>query len=1832
MNKMKKLLSVLLAVVIALSCMSVMASAAKTNYQTVADLANDGDGTGLDAYSPYGQVTRLSTEERASIVLDFLDSVLPGLNINMGTVLDVLGLTITINFTSVDNLCVSIDSFKDTFSNTLFSIAKGIVNLGVLEKLTFSSWDTGMTRDGVAQLKIFEELFALLDSNGSGDDNVIKNVLSSGLDLGIVGGLIGGLDLSSINNIVKDLPSLVKGLIFGLFERWDDTTAEITTLEAAKVGNGNVESTVNNFVKNLFTNDMSITTVKLNSAGTITSKHSLPTTGTRVIYSQSGNVLTAKSYATQKYVDAQAKLGNTVAVGDYYVSAVYVLEQEQGTTDYVWAQVEIDPETNEIVYEKDEDGNATTTPKHVGANLKYYEQGSQLLPSLTATIDLSSASLADLLYTFIPPVFNDLAPVVLNGSMKKILGGLFGAKYNYVGEVGDDAVNALPDASDAFFTEEQGDYVFEWSNYAVINGNHYYRFEDQIFAADLSNVNNYFYVIDWGYEITEGFMNEFIPTTPSKDSTLLMNLNNFLIKVAETITVASAETVNSTVEKDGTQFTATWERPAFTKGDNSNLVENIKKAAQAFIKLAPQHIFGSDYATNPRCYYNLMISDDNDTILTGIAAQLVDIIMPSMTLPSADQIVASKAKVGAILAAVIREFAAYLAPEYNYDNLIYADFGTTTADPEKTFVDPEAAGLVTEGQTASGYWLDVCLTIGLDVGYEYIRAFADIGEDSSEVLAGVVDQGYKHAGGTYAAGTTQAQLNAQWEAMLDYIIDWALEADYEWTWKMEKIVDTTGLTINLATVEDPWKKLDTILFNILPIDEVLNITATDCETRLEQALRYNLILAIVDLRWEDLADMLKVPDGFVRNTNVLDSLATVLKGLLNGLITKIGTYPGDTAYELIPSAITDFDSLANQSNLSTMVQNLVAHLYDAYQNGLLDVVLPFLNFFLGWKTDPQKLADPQIWTTFRDGNDYAFQWTGNGVYPTMDADNTIIHFQNNSSGMLETHKNSDVVDHEYQIQIKSVTSDATVNTLTFDYGDGLASPYETIDIKIGGTYNGEEAATITIAYDYIGKDGNAVGGTQYTSLTVLFSNQYEDANISGRFDGDNDKDYSGTDDFGRYQFTKDIYDTVVNYQARIFYVGSTFSNPDKSLGTIAAPDYDVTEVDCEDVYTYYDLSDDAKKYFAYRAADADAGWASTLSKDGTSETYGYLYKAASGVTADTEIPYGPYYMGRIAVAYGSDNKQYEIDFIYYNDYDIYDIYTANKDRGITANSVDAADIAIYNEWNAAFKDIVKYATYPMMTKQNGNSATDYVDTIQPHIPAAIERFEAADEALNNAMADANAAAGADATRPSYIDDLDTLMKTDDNDGEKEVNFQDYEFYEYFNYADLRTIGRNMVKEYVAPEVMDTYYIMGSGIREAELNNVIAAEDNAIIAAAIEATKMENDAQAIADSIAARENWVMPTYGKLNVQDLTARIAYYKQFLIKEAEVDNDLDSSTTTTATAHMYFLNQEIAHIEAQGLVEADYEAKSWANFAEKLATAKAVAAGTDEYSSFNSRIYDVKYNLMVAYKQLLKKADSLIEAGGTADLMANRDIADAIFASLAAGDGVWAVKEGVDANTAYAELITALGYYYVGEDGNTWNLYADSALEYIDNDRPNRSSNQAKVNAANNNLVAAIQNFEQAVAEKPELGVVDGTTGAFGETTIDEVTGIVSGYIYGVTAGEVAENYFALKDPSAGTVEWTAEEGKSVNGTGAVATVKNTAGDPVAVYTLVIFGDVNGDASITAADYGAVQRASLGATLEEGAVTMAADVVVDGSVTAADYGAVQRASLGATITVNPY
>lgn len=142
------------------------------------------------------------------------------------------------------------------------------------------------------------------------------------------------------------------------------------------------------------------------------------------------------------------------------------------------------------------------------------------------------------------------------------------------------------------------------------------------------------------------------------------------------------------------------------------------------------------------------------------------------------------------------------------------------------------------------------------------------------------------------------------------------------------------------------------------------------------------------------------------------------------------------------------------------------------------------------------------------------------------------------------------------------------------------------------------------------------------------------------------------------------------------------------------------------------------------------------------------------------------------------------------------------------------------------------------------------------------------------------------------------------------------------------------------------------------------------------------------------------------------------------------------------------------------------------------------------------------------------------------------------------------------------------------------------------------------------------------PEIVAKDGTTGY-----VDNERK----YVYGVAAGDVAANYFEATN--GGTLSWDVGTASTVNGTGATVTLKDTAGADVATYTLVIFGDVNGDGAVDSADAVQVKRVSVLLATLDGAYAFAGDYNADGAVDSADAVAVKRVSvLLATPTANPY
>lgn len=1730
MKKSRKLLSVLLAMIMILSSMTMLASAAPANYKTVNDL------NGMNAYSKYGAATRLSTEERTSMVLDALDNILEAANINLGQVFNALGLSLTIDLRSINALCETVDQVKTLKGSAAVTMFGGL--LGIVKDLNTDSWEADVDRTNDDQIRILYELTQLLYENRQ----LVSDVIESGkLDVGVIGNFV---DLSAVSGYLADIPGLIKGLIIPLLIRADDTAATLSDYKNKASGAGKLEDILDNFVQGIFKKPMNWTSYRENAAGTPCDENGNTAHGATV-------ALPTEPEATANYY-----VKGTNANGDKIITRYkYNLEFGSWAEDGTFVRTEEKAGSGVYIY-ADPNG---------GENLKYYTYGEDgyFLPN-AKTLSFSikgNDSAAGLLYKFASPVFSAMAPVVLNGSLKKILGQWFGAQYNFVGNVGSAEVQALPDSSDVFFTQEQGQYLWEWSDYKVINGNHYYRFEDQIFAADLTNINPYFEIINWDYKIEGNFLDEFIPSingttvTNSKAgySTILQGLNKFLIKVADTVLASDIRS-----------------KMTLTSGDNSNLVANIKNIAQTVVKHSPESIFGADYATG---YYDLMTNaaSSNQDVLNGIAATIIDLVMPQMIIPSAENLKGNS--VGAILAAVLRELATQLITNHNYDALIYNNYNN------KTFV----AG------KDNSYWLDVILTIGTDIGVHYLMNLADMGEGTAQ-WAGMTKAGWAESKAYTAADLNEINGVKPWEAKVDYIVDWALDNSYEWCWGMENLVNVEGLTIDPATVQDPWVKLDKILNDLLPLKQIINCTPASGMTWLETVLRQNFILAIADLRIKDLTDLLIVPNGALRNTDVLLQIATIVKNLLNTLLYKVGSY---TLLDSV-SKVNRIDDLLNQTNLATVVRNLLGMIWPAInkdysiangakagtagtfaRDGLLTTALPIVNMFLGWTTDAQKMQNPTLLFNNAEGLSYMYT-TGTTVSSTL-------KIRNDSAGMLLKHRTSSVTDKAYNIVVQKIEcSDSSFSTTaTFPM---TIAPYTKGEVPITLNYAGDKAVSIKITYVFMGKDGKQVGQTQTATAYQYVSNQKTDAGGSTGDKSDavkggvaNTKNALGVDVTGTTAVM--VYDSFDAVPGVINNYTVNFRNTTESPYVIW-----VSRASGRGQPAWVTFNNDFSH--SSRPSVSCEGY---ITKDPETGTIKPFLVDESKIPASMKTGPQAIDLGQWTVNWHNTLKAPLIGSWNEN--------TGNNNLEFTLDAGDiyVTDTALLKSTYNNYKSLNRIG-FPGVSDATWNA----FQTAILNAAAIVERpFKIADvtggvyardkqDALIKALNDTYNAVVAGATgveNPTAA--LEEALATVEPGGDvPEINYQDYVLYEYFEYQDERTATRNRIREYQAPQAPAAKRIEGSALTADEINAIVAAEKNVQKANAINATVLTPTEKELADYQTARAAWKAPGYTRLDNYDQASKLVFYKQFLEK---------------VTTQKQFLEKEIEAANAQTYEEAKYSKASWAAY--KAAYDNAVAVN-NKADALQSEVFNAKYDLMRTQNELVLATRSAKETGAYNTLAELAKTAEAIFAR----SEYYAPVEGMTEADAYAALIKALGYKYTDAAGNEAILYSRSAYDYMAYDRETTSNNMAKIAAAEEALKAAINNFVCTIQLEAKPGDTT-TVVAQGPRIID---GITPGTI---TSVDDLLTHVQATVPEA-TLETTVSKANAF-GTGAKVDVK-LDGTTMTTYYVVIYGDVNGDGAIDGFDAVELDLANSGSANIDGAYATAADTDGNGVVDSVDYASV--------------
>ncbi|MGN1160955.1 MAG: hypothetical protein ACI4SX_01795, partial [Candidatus Fimenecus sp.] len=193
MNKTKKLLSVLLAVVMILSTMAISASAYQA-YDDSQEAVYTSNDTGLSML--------LTDEQRASWFCDLVNGLLGSINIK--TSVPVVG---TIDLTSLDATCDTLSNLKG-----LIGFAGIGLDLGILEDLDYSTIDG---KESISNaVNMLDELVVFLDRNV----DTLGNLIGGSVSFGILAGAIP-VDLTAVNKILTNLDDFLKGTFYGLGAR-----------------------------------------------------------------------------------------------------------------------------------------------------------------------------------------------------------------------------------------------------------------------------------------------------------------------------------------------------------------------------------------------------------------------------------------------------------------------------------------------------------------------------------------------------------------------------------------------------------------------------------------------------------------------------------------------------------------------------------------------------------------------------------------------------------------------------------------------------------------------------------------------------------------------------------------------------------------------------------------------------------------------------------------------------------------------------------------------------------------------------------------------------------------------------------------------------------------------------------------------------------------------------------------------------------------------------------------------------------------------------------------------------------------------------------------------------------------------------------------------------------------------------------------------------------------------------------------------------------------------------------------------------------------------------
>ena len=1750
MKKSTKLLSVILAIVMIFSCMSVMASA-YGDYKNVGEEfydTNDNPRTFL-----------YTDEQRASIVMDLLDGILGDLNLVNGKYVG-----ITINLTSYDGI---VTTFGQSLVRTVIS------NAGQLSDLNYDRLKNGKSRSAGGDVAALETLLGTVADNGQ----LVYRILNDGkIDLG---SLIGGFlpDMTAVNNILNDLPSFLGGTVYDLTARklpiGDDPALPNATRWADLTAKPSLDNMLKNIIMSLLTEpnkQVRITDPSQNTLGAqaiAEVSEDKDADGNPLTYyycygvDADGNLITKgeekdKVYLTRWNLDSALVKGDSATklaeLIDFTGKNLYELLEAALPWAYdTYGAPNLDAQLRATLMQFCGAFNAAEKDEAIQAQLKAKVETYQNIQDTQGAKALSDA-------------------------FKNTVGDAGNYNFMYLSLGTAQSINSKPD--NLYYVVQWGD---GWEFYHV----------------DFSNVNEFFTVGDWEYQISDWAS---LTTDYTPGTSMLAHLNDIVGRIL-------VQAVPSVAD-------------FWTYGGNTNVTANATALMKMFIKLDPQKIFGNSFVLPAN--FDAM---DLEDIAVMIAKVVMGNLMPSLVLPE------DVASLEEVLVYGVREYCAEILPEYGAQ------------------WDEQIAAANTEDA-----YLDIALNMGASIGMYYLRNLVGVGTFSGRVEVPpmgpdytwrqILDYAIDWVLATWVPGLASnivaknpTAFNGddpieKLAAVFSYLApstvkligcnstNYALDGDILYS-KLRAILngDFTGVltalerksegTVGNKSVCSALVTLVEELFGGLGFETAGNWNAlkTNLDTAAAAAEPIQALVGAYGYRTQlaSLARDLVACVGQTRSIWAQDGIKIITSfvgGFTNALADSGMTYEGDSAFAGQTSYTVNYTLGMNATGVRT-----------AFNNG-------------AYKTGTTSFDDTYhievVRTEIRDANGVVKSTTQQSA--TFAANESVALTTTIPEGAVPVQPSVYTVATFYKMQLPSG-----------EYVDNGAELRFDQNIIVTSLVNDNLVPKTTTFTDSYSKSQKFAGGTAVYSLNVAVDYSVKNTYISERQELKSAEDVILT-------LTNRSVESVTKCDSRhtrasMFIEGYGWNRTDEngkinswdaeSGGNLTNLDGKVdvwlngNKISAQDAWFMWNINSSAVQTPGAAKGNGSNSAPLWVVEDGTyrtdfTEDFN-TYKITT--TPKLQLNYNSLSasLGNVVLQQNTKELTYDIPIdsyiILYNSYNLENILNGVLAKGISADSYDMtkdgasaawaeytdalaqATLQLYGEWDAPnFAN--NHKTKAEFTYKDGDKTVT--------LPVGTSTFKVAGIRLNNAVDALSAFVKTDAGNTAVIAPSDptselypvyTALKAETDKG---LNNQNYTLYRWYKYYDVRTEISNLINAATPPTGVANNKLAGVGLDNEGIGAVVNTVADAKIKPLVEAMVEAPTNDEIAAAAKAAEDYKAPSY---NITSVMAKVG----------EMQTNYTRLLPKYAAPQTYYLADAIA--KQGNVAAAGYTAESYAAYAAALATAQTVVA---DANASQSKIHQARYDLLRTYRNLVK-AD---EATDFTQLQAVADQANMVLANQV----LYAATEasGLTTQEALVALLAEVGYKTTYDEETYYIGGGDTAAAWLDGIGLTTALNcQGSVDRIVKEIQEALANLECTVKVIPDDSVADNTT------AVDPSNLIVDGFKPGTI--NTMEELLAL-------IKTTAPEGFTADlkvtasadigfgtGTKVVLTLEGVDGFAVN-HTVMVYGDVNGDGAIDAFDAALINMSVSGKTALAGDFATAGDTTDDGVITAADYNAVAQVAVG--------